>query len=286
MQTHDERLTEPARVPAPARTDASTTIARSAAQAPDAGPAATPETMLELQRAAGNASVSQLIAREAAQREEESASPASPVLDVVGKGGGQPLAPTLRREMEGRLGADFGDVRLHTDSQASQSAEAVNAHAYTVGRDVVFRSDRWNPDSSDGKKTLAHELTHVVQQRAGPVDGAPTGDGIRLSDPNDPFEQAAESTAAGAMAGSPGPASAQGDFVRREAAPTDKEDEEEAAQGDFVQRQDEEEEAAQGDFVQRQEDDEEEAQAEFAQREAAPTEEDEEERKKGAPGAG
>lgn len=157
---------------------------------------AAPATVLELQRLAGNANVRRLVAGE-----EEPATDRSPVLDVVGKGGGQPLAPDLRSDMEGRLGADFSDVRLHTDPQASRSAEAVNAHAYTVGSDVVFRSDRWNPDSSDGRQTLAHELAHVVQQRSGPVDGTATGDGVRVSDPHDAYEQAADRAAAAAMTG-------------------------------------------------------------------------------------
>ncbi len=185
MQTHDDLLLGPIPAPAPARTEAPPAIARSASEAPDVGPAATAETLLELQRVAGNASVGQLVARQAAEREPDEPVERSPVLDVVGKGGGRPLEPGLRTEMEGRLGADFGNVRVHTDSAASQSAQAVDAHAYTVGHDVVFRSDRWNPDSTDGKKTLAHELTHVVQQRNGPVDGTATGDGIRLSDPGD-----------------------------------------------------------------------------------------------------
>jgi hypothetical protein len=166
-------------------------VARAVADPSSAAPA----TLLELQRLAGNANVRRLVAGE----DEEAALGRSPVLDVVGRGGGRPLEPGLRTDMESRLGADFGDVRVHTDSQASQSAEAVNAHAYTVGSEVVFRSDRWNPDSSDGRQTLAHELTHVVQQRSGPVDGTSTGDGVRVSDPSDAFETAASSTAAAAM---------------------------------------------------------------------------------------
>lgn len=157
---------------------------------------AAPATLLHLQRLAGNATVRRLIAGE-----EEVPPERSPVLDVVGRGGGRPLEPALRTDMEHRLGADFGDVRVHTDTHASASAEAVNAHAYTVGSDVVFRSERWNPDSTDGRHTLAHELAHVVQQRSGPVDGTSTGDGVRISDPHDTFEQAADRTATAAMAG-------------------------------------------------------------------------------------
>jgi hypothetical protein len=201
MDVRDELDATSAR-PAPAR-DRATTPTTTAAVAPAlvaravADPSsAAPSTMLELQRLAGNASVRRLVAGD-----EEAPADRSPVLDVVGKGGGKPLAPDLRGDMEGRLGADFGDVRVHTDSQASRSAEAVNAHAYTVGSDVVFRSDRWNPDSSAGRQTLAHELVHVVQQRSGPVDGTATGDGVRVSDPHDSYEQSADRTAAAAMTG-------------------------------------------------------------------------------------
>jgi hypothetical protein len=200
MDVRDELEATIAR-PTHARDTAATTTGTNATVSPTmvaravADPSsAAPSTLLELQRLAGNASVRRLVAGE-----EEAPADRSPVLDVVGKGGGQPLAPDLRNEMEGRLGADFSDVRLHTDSQASRSAEAVNAHAYTVGSDVVFRSDRWNPDSADGRQTLAHELVHVVQQRSGPVDGSAAGDGVRVSDPQDAYERSADRTAAAAM---------------------------------------------------------------------------------------
>jgi hypothetical protein len=145
--------------------------------------------LLALQRSAGNQAVAQLVNDE---RE-------SPVLDVVGKGGGQPLPGDLRTDMEGRLGADFSSVRIHTDGPAAASATAVQARAYTVGEEVVFGPGAFDANSSDGRHTLAHELTHVVQQRSGPVDGTPTGDGISVSDPSDRFEQQAEQVATGAL---------------------------------------------------------------------------------------
>ena len=148
------------------------------------------QTMLEVQRLAGNAGVSKLL-----QREDEAGAARSPVLDVVGQGGGSPLTGGLKDEMEGRLGADFSDVKVHTDGKASDSAKAVQANAYTVGSDVVVRSDRWSPSSDEGKKTIAHELTHVMQQREGPVDGTSQGNGISVSHPSDKFEQAAERNA-------------------------------------------------------------------------------------------
>lgn len=140
--------------------------------------------VLALQRAVGNAAVG------AALEEER-----SPVHDVVGRGGGSPLAADVRSDMEARLGADFGDVRVHTDDRAGASARAVGAHAYTVGSDVVFQREHFDPSSHAGRTTLAHELTHVVQQRSGPVDGAPAAGGVRVSDPGDRFEREAAATA-------------------------------------------------------------------------------------------
>jgi hypothetical protein len=102
--------------------------------------------------------------------------------------------------MERALGADLGDVRIHDDAAASRSAEAINARAYTVGSDVVFREGTYQPDTADGQRVLAHELTHVVQQRSGPVDGTVAGGGIALSDPGDRFERAAEANADRIMA--------------------------------------------------------------------------------------
>jgi Domain of unknown function (DUF4157) len=145
--------------------------------------------LLRLQRTAGNAAVAQLLGGHMEQEEK------SPVLDVVGSGGGQPLDPATRSFMESRMGHSFDGVRVHTDARASESAQAVNAQAYTVGRDVVVQSDRYRPGTPDGDRLLAHELTHVVQQAAGPVSGTTAPGGIQISDPSDSFEQAAERNA-------------------------------------------------------------------------------------------
>src|SRR5262249_11924056 len=69
-----------------------------------------------------------------------------------------------RLSMEPLFGFDFSKVRLHTDGQAAQSARAVNALAYTVGRDIVFDSGQYEPNTGRGNRLLAHELTHVIQQ--------------------------------------------------------------------------------------------------------------------------
>jgi len=185
-------------------------------------------SLLRLQRLAGNASVNALLG------EEER----SPVHDVVGSGGGSPLDGQTRALMESRLGHDFSDVRVHTDTKAHESAQSINAQAYTVGSDVVFQSGRYEPSTDAGRHVLAHELTHVVQQRSGPVDGMPAPGGIRVSDPSDPFERAAEQTAASAMS-EPAPvtAVAEGAAVQRQ-----EEEEEEPVQALAVQRQEAEEE--------------------------------------------
>ena len=81
----------------------------------------------------------------------ESEEDRSPVHDVVKSGGGSPLAPDVREEMQGRLGHDFSDVRVHTDSAAHDSAKSVNAHAYTVGSNVVFQRDKYDPSSARGQ---------------------------------------------------------------------------------------------------------------------------------------
>ena len=82
-------------------------------------------------------------------------------------GSGQPLDPDTRAFMEPRFGTDFSAVRIHAGAQAAESTRSVNALAYTVGRDVVFNSGQYVPQSDRGKRLLAHELTHVVQQSVG-----------------------------------------------------------------------------------------------------------------------
>jgi hypothetical protein len=216
---------------------------------------AEPEAVLDLQRTVGNAAVVQLLAegREDEAQQEHGAS--SPVLDVVGRGGGLPLDPLTRTTMESGLGADFSDVRVHTDGAASSSAAAVQAHAYTVGNEVVFQAGRYQPETLAGQRMLAHELTHVVQQRSGPVDGTPSGGGISLSDPSDRFERAAEDNASRFASSQHNPSSEPG---AGRAAPsverTGDGDDDQAVQGLFIQRAEEaekDEEPVQGSFVQR-----------------------------------
>lgn len=101
------------------------------------------------------------------QRKETGADPqfAPPIVHDVLRSSGQPLDPATRAFMEPRFGHDFSAVRVHTDASAADSARAVNALAYTAGGHVVFGSNRYSPGTPEGKRLLAHELTHVVQSK-------------------------------------------------------------------------------------------------------------------------
>ena len=90
---------------------------------------------------------------------------APPVVNQALSSGGQPLDAGTQASMESHFGQDFSDVRIHTDGQAAESAQAINAQAYTVGKDVVFGEGQYAPGTSEGERLLAHELTHVVQQQ-------------------------------------------------------------------------------------------------------------------------
>lgn len=88
---------------------------------------------------------------------------APPIVDEVLRSPGQPLSPTSHTFFEPRFGHDFSNVRVHADSRASEAAQAVSAKAFTVGRDIVFATSQYAPDVVEGRRLLAHELTHVVQ---------------------------------------------------------------------------------------------------------------------------
>ncbi|GAB4578155.1 MAG: hypothetical protein Fur0022_08880 [Anaerolineales bacterium] len=100
--------------------------------------------------------------RKATNQAEPSSVP--PIVHEVLRSPGQPLDPAIRSFMEPRFEHDFSSVRVHTDAQAAESARAVNARAYTVGSDVVFGAGQYKPGETSGKRLLAHELAHTLQQ--------------------------------------------------------------------------------------------------------------------------
>jgi hypothetical protein len=87
-----------------------------------------------------------------------------PVVNQVLSSPGHPLDTSTRTFMESRFGQDFSRVRIHNDANASASARAVNAKAYTVGQDIVFDSGHYNPTTESGRRLMAHELAHTIQQ--------------------------------------------------------------------------------------------------------------------------
>lgn len=82
-------------------------------------------------------------------------------------GSGSPLSKETREFFEQRFGHDFSQVRVHTDSAAASSAKSLNAAAFTRGQDIFFRGGYYQPATDDGRRLLAHELTHTIQQSAG-----------------------------------------------------------------------------------------------------------------------
>lgn len=92
---------------------------------------------------------------------------APPSVERALSGGGRPLEPAVRRDMEQRFGHDFFDVRVHDDALAAESAREVSAHAYTSGPHIAFAAGRYAPHRTEGRRLLAHELAHVVQQSQG-----------------------------------------------------------------------------------------------------------------------
>uniref|UniRef100_UPI0035BC2596 eCIS core domain-containing protein n=1 Tax=Sphingomonas sp. TaxID=28214 RepID=UPI0035BC2596 len=128
--------------------------------------------------------------------------PAERALAGVSASAGQPLDRATRAEMEPLFGHDFGRVRVHTHAAAAGAAQAIGARAYTVGHHVAFGAMRHDPASAAGRRLLAHELAHVVQQSGA---AAPGPDG-RLRTAGAAEERAAEQAAGRVAAGRRAPA--------------------------------------------------------------------------------
>lgn len=152
------------------------------------------DVLLRLQRQHGNRYVQRLVGY--ARRYTD----ASPDMDEVMAGelvrsvlrsGGARLEPSFQDRAESFLGADLSQVRVHTGAAAAESAQAVQAQAYTSGAHIVFGQGMYDTRSTAGQNRLVHELTHVVQQQRGSVAGTSSAGGLSLSDPSDRFEREA-----------------------------------------------------------------------------------------------
>jgi hypothetical protein len=149
-------------------------------------------------------------------------SPAAPAKEA-----GRPLEPPVRGDMERAFGHDFSRVRVHAGPEAAGVAHGLGAAAFTRGRDLYFGAGRYAPDSAPGRRLLAHELAHVVQQDAG--GGADATGPARVVPPWHPSERAASAAARRAgEGGAPGPATASAAELARSAA---------APKGAVVQRE-------------------------------------------------
>jgi hypothetical protein len=111
------------------------------------------------------------------------------------RGGGESISPPARATAERALGQDFSDVRIHRDAEADGLSRSLRAKAFTTGNDIFFKSRAYDPVSTEGRKLLAHELTHVFQQRsAGSIED-------KISDPHDESEVEAHRVADAIVAG-------------------------------------------------------------------------------------
>lgn len=123
---------------------------------------------------------------------------------------GSALPAPLRGDLESSLGADLSGVRVHTDDQAAEAAEGMNARAFTVGQSIGFGAGEFDPESKDGQELIAHEVAHTVQQRGASGDGDGDGGGgggevqlasLDVSTPGDPHEVEAQRFARGFVEG-------------------------------------------------------------------------------------
>jgi hypothetical protein len=139
-----------------------------------------------------------LLRRKAGQTSTRSQIPseAPPIVHDVLRSPGQPLDPAARAFMEPRFGYDFSRVRVHSDSQAAKSAQAVNAQAYTVGSNIVFGANQGGAGNGSQQRLLAHELAHVVQQ-----GGRVSGGGLQVAPANDRAEGIADRAADQVLSG-------------------------------------------------------------------------------------
>ena len=162
-------------------------VADQVLHAPEAGPPQAAPVQRqgeeeEVQTRPLSASISSLVQRQGeeeeiqtrplVQRREDGSFEAGPEIEsrlATGKGGAAPLPGTVRAFMEPRFGADFGGVRVHTGGDAVQMNRDLKAQAFTHGQDIYFGAGQYDPGTDAGKRLLAHELAHVVQQAPRPL---------------------------------------------------------------------------------------------------------------------
>ena len=150
------------------------------------------QAILNMQRTHGNKAVQRMLSRVQRSSLMEGGPLSSEISEEINskRGSGASLDSNVASSMSAQMGHDFSDVSVHTDVQADRLNKDLGAKAFTTGKDIFFSEGAYQPNSDDGQKLLAHELTHVVHQ-----DGSnPSGD-LTLGPANDSYEQHADSVA-------------------------------------------------------------------------------------------
>ncbi|HEX7243199.1 MAG TPA: DUF4157 domain-containing protein, partial [Longimicrobiaceae bacterium] len=179
------------------------------------GPGAV-STLVRMQRTMGNAAVQRLLV----QRAGAVGAAGGPVPEEVergisaARGGGAGLGAAVRADMEAAFGSDFSGVRVHADARADALSRSLSARAFTTGSDVFFRAGEFSPGSLGGRRLLAHELTHVLQQPASPARRA-----LEVGPADDAFEREADRAADAVASGAPVATSTGAAGVQRFEAP-------------------------------------------------------------------
>ncbi len=160
-------------------------------------PTRTPaQAILRMQRTHGNQAVRRMLARVQRSFLADGGPLNAGVSDEINRkrGSGGSLDSTVQAEMGQKMGHNFSDVSVHTDSQSDSLNKQLGAKAFTTGKDVFFSEGAYQPNSDSGKQLLAHELTHVVHQGG----GNPSGD-LTLGPAEDSYESEADSVANSVM---------------------------------------------------------------------------------------
>ena len=138
--------------------------------------------------------------------QRSSAAPAPTEFEGIPSSTGAQLDAASRRPLEAHFGTDLGDVRVHTGSEAAKSATSLDALAYTSGRDIYFAPGMYAPASDSGRRLLAHEVAHVVEQGSGkePTIATKSASGVKIGAPDDILETEADQAAEDFISGAPG----------------------------------------------------------------------------------